>query len=46
MPRCPLRSLLNNAVFFGVVVVILVGLLGVALYRAVRRINEIPKEED
>lgn len=43
-PVSPLRILLNNPVILGTAVVVLVALLGWALFCAVRRINEIPKE--
>ena len=39
-----LRDLLNNGPFLGALVVLLVVVLGWALFRAARRINEIPKE--
>jgi len=42
-PTSALRDLLNNPLFLGVVVAVLVAVLGWALYRASRRINEIPK---
>ena len=45
--RSPLfdgRSLINNAAFLISVVLVLVVLLGWALFRAVRRINELPKD--
>jgi hypothetical protein len=36
--------LLNNPLFLGPVIAALVALLGWALWRATRRINELPKE--
>lgn len=38
------RHLLNNPLFMGVVIATLVVVLGWALFRATRRINDIPKE--
>lgn len=40
-----LKSLLNNPVFLGGAIVVLVIVLGWAMFRAARRINEIPKED-
>jgi hypothetical protein len=37
------RRIVNNPAFFGVVIVVLVGVLGWALFRAAKRINELPK---
>jgi hypothetical protein len=41
---CPLRGLANNPVFLGAIVVVLVAVLGWALYRATRRIDQLPKD--
>ena len=43
-PGFDLRGIVNNPLFLGAVIVVLVALLGWALFRAARRINEIPKE--
>jgi hypothetical protein len=43
-PSFALRGILNNALFLGAVVVLLVAALGWALFRATRRINALPKE--
>jgi len=43
-PPVDLRQLLNNPLFLGPVIAALVALLGWALWRATRRINELPKE--
>ena len=39
-----LRQLVNNPLFLGPVIAALVALLGWALWRATRRINELPRE--
>ena len=43
-PTASARRLLNNPLFMGAVIVALVAVLAWALFRATRRINEIPKE--
>ena len=43
-PAFTLQRLLNNGLFLGASAVVLVVVLGWALFRAARRINEIPKE--
>ena len=42
-PAFTLQGLLNNGLFLGASVVVLVAVLGWALFRAARRINDIPK---
>jgi hypothetical protein len=39
-----MRSLLNSPYLFGAAIIVLVAVLGWALFRAARRINELPKE--
>jgi hypothetical protein len=43
-PALTLRTLVNNPVFLGTVVVVLAAALAWALFRAARRINELPRE--
>jgi len=43
-PPLNARRLLNNPLVMGAVIAVLVAVLGWALFRATRRINEIPKE--
>ena len=43
-PALTIRTIVNNPVLLGAVIVVLVAVLGWALFRAARRINELPKE--
>ena len=43
-PAFSLRTIVNHPVLLGAAIVVLVGMLGWSLFRATRRINEIPRE--